>query len=296
LKTLNKYIIAIDAGATGTEAMLYSTESGIVKEKIYPPINYNLSGEKQTVKKLISIVHDILKNKYSAPVLVAGISGARHEKERKQIKNALKQALKITRIEILPDTEIAFAASFDKNEKNCGILIAGTGSILYYKDNTGNMKRAGGWGRHIGDEGSGYWIGKEALNKLGKYFDGAGPQTKLDVILKKHFGIKNETMLAKVYHEKIELSQIAEHVFRCAESGDAVSKKIIYEAAEHLAGHLDVLKNKNYKIALLGSLFQKEMLLEKYLKKIVKSDYPKIKIIKSALKPVWGAVKIGMRF
>ena len=156
------------------------------------------------------------------------------------------------------------------------------------------MKRAGGWGRHIGDEGSGYWIGKEALNKLGKYFDGAGPQTKLDVILKKHFGIKNETMLAKVYHEKIELSQIAEHVFRCAESGDTVSKKIIYEAAEHLAGHFSVFGRKKMKIALMGSLFSKELLLEKSLRKIVKKHYPNIKLIKPVHKPVWGAVKIGM--
>lgn len=294
MKTLNKYIIAIDAGATCTETMLYSTESGVIEEKIYPPINYNLSGEKQTIKKLIFIAKDILKKKYTASSMVAGISGARHEKDRKLIKSELKKKLKINRIEILPDTEIALAASFGKDEKNCGILIAGTGSILYYRDSRGNTKRAGGWGRHIGDEGSGYWIGKEALNRLGRYFDGTGRKTKLDEILRKKFGIKNETMLNKVYHEKIELSQIAEHVFRCAESGDAVSKKIVYEAAEHLAGHLNVLKNKNFKIALMGSLFQKESLLEKYLRNIVKTDYPKIKVITSAHKPVWGAVKIGM--
>ena len=293
MKTLDKYIIAVDAGATGTEAMLYSATAGKIKEKIYPHVNYNLSGEKQTVKKLISVVKNLISKKYPVAVLVAGISGARHEKDRAKIKSELKKKLNIKRIEILPDTEIALAASFGRDERNCGILIAGTGSILYYRDSVGKIKRAGGWGRHIGDEGSGYWIGREALNKLGKYFDGTGKKTKLGVVLKKYFGIKNETMLNKVYHEKLEVSQIAEHVFRCAESGDAVSKKIIYEAAEHLAEHLRVLKNKNFKIALCGSLFTKERLLERDLRKIVRENYPTIKLIKSPNKPVWGAVRIG---
>lgn len=294
MKTHNKYIIAIDAGATCTEAMLFSTETGVIKENNYLPLNYNLSGEKQTIKKLIHIVNDILKKKYTASVMVAGISGARHEKDRKLIKSELKEKLKISRIEILPDTEIALASIFGKEDKKCGILIAGTGSILYYRDGKGKIKRVGGWGRHIGDEGSGYWIGKEALNRLGRYHDGIGEKTLLDSKLKKHFSIDKKTIVRKIYHENFEIAKIAEHVFDCAESGDKVSVEIISQAAQHLAEHFTVLGKSKMKIALTGSLFTKEYLLEKKLKQIVRKTFPNIRLIKPDVKPVLGAVKIGL--
>ena len=184
---------------------------------------------------------------------------------------------------------------FDKNEKNCGILIAGTGSILYYKDSKGKLMRVGGWGRHIGDEGSGYWIGKEALNRVTRYYDGLGEKTRLTNVLKKHHDLHSVSLTKKIYHENFEISSLAKCVFDCAEAGDKVSLDIVKQAAEHLAHHFSVFKKSKMKIGLLGSLFTKEKLLEKYLKTIVKQRYPNIRLVKYQIKPVWGAVKIGMR-
>ena len=57
------------------------------------------------------------------------------------------------------------------NEAGC-ILIAGTGSIIYGKDENGNIYRVGGFGRLLGDEGSGFSIGRKGLQAAAKYFDG----------------------------------------------------------------------------------------------------------------------------
>ncbi len=46
------------------------------------------------------------------------------------------------------------------------ILIAGTGSIMFGKDEAGEIHRVGGFGRFIGDEGSGYRIGRIGLNAV----------------------------------------------------------------------------------------------------------------------------------
>ncbi|HET9130296.1 MAG TPA: BadF/BadG/BcrA/BcrD ATPase family protein, partial [Terriglobia bacterium] len=43
------------------------------------------------------------------------------------------------------------------------LLIAGTGSIAIGRRADGSMIRVGGWGPIFGDEGSGFWIGREAV-------------------------------------------------------------------------------------------------------------------------------------
>ena len=57
------------------------------------------------------------------------------------------------------------------------VLIAGTGSIAYGVNHDGFAARAGGWGYVLGDEGSGYWIGRQALAAVVREADGRGPKT-----------------------------------------------------------------------------------------------------------------------
>jgi glucosamine kinase len=58
----------------------------------------------------------------------------------------------------------AFIASIGAIGVDPGILlIAGTGSIVIGRSREGSMFRVGGWGPHFGDDGSGFWIGREAV-------------------------------------------------------------------------------------------------------------------------------------
>ena len=69
------------------------------------------------------------------------------------------------RVDILSDVELAHAAAFAGEP---GILVvAGTGSIALARDRRGRGRRAGGWGQLLGDEGSGFWIGRSALGDRG---------------------------------------------------------------------------------------------------------------------------------
>jgi glucosamine kinase len=69
---------------------------------------------------------------------------------------------------VLSDVEIAFESSLTPKgtlpHKTEGILIlAGTGSIAFGRDPRGQVARAGGLGPSLGDEGSGFWIGKQYM-------------------------------------------------------------------------------------------------------------------------------------
>jgi N-acetylglucosamine kinase-like BadF-type ATPase len=293
---IQKYIIGIDAGATSSDVLLYSPDTHSGKYFTFPPVNYNVAGKENTVKILKDIIRKVSKTKgvENITAVCAGIAGARHEKDRQYIKKELLKSFPEINFSVYPDTAIAFAAIFSHNDSNCGILIAGTGSILYYYDSKGEIKRVGGWGRYIDDEGSGYWIGREALNRAVKCFDGRNKKTLITKALNTKFKLNDTSIIKEVYHNKFEISKAAKIVFECAEKGDKEAVKIIQEAAELLAEHLHPFKNKTAVIALCGSLFTKEKLLEKYFRKIVKEKYPGIKLIKPKRKPVWGAVEIAI--
>lgn len=291
-----KYIIGIDSGATSSDVLIYPLGKSREILRKYPPINLNVLGFNKSLRCLTFILKDAskktgLKNVAS---VVAGISGARDEKDRNKLSTAVKKATGLKNIKILADTEIALASVFNPNDKNCGILIAGTGSILYYRDSKGKLRRIGGWGRHIGDEGSGYWIAREALCSVTNYYDGRGRKTELAKVLKKEFGIDSEKIIKEIYYKGFEISKLTRHVFDCAERGDRVSKEIIGNAAQYLLAHFIPLKNKKYRIALLGSLFSEEVLLEKYLRQSAKEKFYNVEFVKPHQKPVYGAIKIAL--
>ena len=298
-----RYVIGIDCGATKSEAIIMLAVPGALPELSgwgvtrLPAVNFNLLGFDSTKKRLIEII-----KKASSKVKIEnvdciciGISGAGFEKDRKKLQGEISKALRFKNIRIYPDTEIAFASIFDAGQKNCGILIAGTGTILYYRDSKKKMNKVGGWGRHFGDEGSGYWIAREALSKVTQCYDGRIANTSLLKILEREYNFSPASIVKEIYHNNFEISRITKHVFEEAGKGDKISKSIIKNAAKNLLHHFAPIGKKNrYKIALCGSLFSEEKLLEKYLRQLTKVTYPNIEFVKPLQTPVWGAVKMAL--
>lgn len=302
-----RYIIGIDSGASSSEVLIVQTPlspsiskggralaRGVTKK--YQPINFNVLGIDESLKRLIYIIKDSSKKigLKNISYIVAGISGARNEKDRKLLATKAAKILKFKNIAVYPDTAIAFASIFSHRNTNCGILLAGTGSVLYFVNSRGMIERYGGWGRILGDEGSGYWIAREALNRLTHSFDRRGRKSKLESLINEKFGINKDNIINAVYHNGFDLAKITKYVFRSAEAGDKISINIIEDAAEKLADHFLSLKKVKAAVALCGSLFTEEKLLEKYLRKIVKQEFPHIILIKPERKPVWGAVEIAL--
>ena len=65
------------------------------------------------------------------------------------------------RIEVLSDAQIAHLGALGNR---AGVLIlSGTGSIVIGRDRAGRWARGGGFGPLLGDEGSGFWLGRAWL-------------------------------------------------------------------------------------------------------------------------------------
>jgi N-acetylglucosamine kinase-like BadF-type ATPase len=120
------------------------------------------------------------------------------------------------------------------------IVIAGTGSIAFGVNAKNERAIAGGWGWLLGDEGSGYWIGREALRTVCAMADGRRPLTPLMPAVLEHFGLSAMEQLVDYAYQQPGLSReptaaLTQVVLRCAREGDEASASIIGQAGWHLA-------------------------------------------------------------
>lgn len=117
-------------------------------------------------------------------------------------------------------------------------LIAGTGSIALGHNARGEARRAGGWGHVLGDEGSGYDIGRRALQAVMRATDGRGEATALLPAILREWGLAEaRDILERVYPEldKAVIARLSPLVLRIAWSGDRMAGEIVRGAAEELA-------------------------------------------------------------
>lgn len=113
----------------------------------------------------------------NAEAMVVGAAGAGREPERGQVLDALMNEQVAERVHVTTDIDVALVAAFPDSP---GIVLnSGTGSIALARDPQGKTHRAGGYGWQMGDEGSGYGIGRAAMGAVSRAHDGRGPATKL---------------------------------------------------------------------------------------------------------------------
>ena len=117
-------------------------------------------------------------------------------------------------------------------------LISGTGSIALGRDGSGCAARAGGWGHLLGDEGSGYDLGRHALQAATRAADGRGRPTRLLGLICEAWEITvPEDLIERAHAERgtAGIARLSALVFDAARSGDVVARGIVRRAAAELA-------------------------------------------------------------
>lgn len=188
--------------------------------------------------------------------LVVGAAGAGRDPERSELRSALRGHDVAESLTVVTDVELALAAAFGRGP---GILLAaGTGSIALRREPDGGLRRAGGYGWQAGDEGSGYWIGREALSAVGRARDGRGPATTLGSHLATLLRVQGEGALVRwsVAASPAEVAALAPAVHAAVEAGDPVALGILERAASELAALVRALGPEPAEVALTGGLLR----------------------------------------
>lgn len=192
----------------------------------------------------------------------AGLAGAGREAARSAVELELSRYGIADVCRIGTDVVGAFHDVFPTGP---GILlIAGTGSIAWGRAEDGREGRVGGWGHHVGDEGSGYAIGLDALRRVARNADGRAPGTILRDLLLERLGVDAVEKLVTWAGEagKREVAALAPTVVEAAGDGDSVAGEILVTAVEELEGHVVTILDRlgpwthPPKVALSGGLLR----------------------------------------
>jgi N-acetylglucosamine kinase-like BadF-type ATPase len=116
------------------------------------------------------------------------------------------------------------------------LLIAGTGSIAWARAADGRVLQVGGWGREIGDEGSGYGLGVDATRAVLRAFDGRSPHTSLTAAVLALTGCSSAPDLVRfaATAAKSDYAALAPVVLEHAAGGDAAARRICEDALDAL--------------------------------------------------------------
>ena len=162
--------------------------------------------------------------------VVAGVSGYEG-----RVAGAAPE-LPSKRFELLHDSPVAHAAAFGAGP---GVLvIAGTGSVAFGRNESGGEVRVGGWGYLFGDEGSAFWIARRCIERAMRDED-SGCASELQREVLDHFG---QPSLRDVQHafasgslSRSTIAGFAQRALELAQRANGDTMPVADQAADALA-------------------------------------------------------------
>lgn len=300
-----KYLIGMDGGGTKTKCILTDINLQPIYETIGGPSNFLVIGTEKVSETILNLISECTSSQkisadYIESIVLGTTGGGRRSDaeilETQIIKDASQKIITIKQFRVESDARIALEGAF--SGKPGSILIAGTGSIMFGKDENGEIHRVGGFGRFIGDEGSGYRIGRIGLNAVARYFDGRAKSTKIADLLEQEFSISSsEDLITEVYRNNFNLAAVAPLVFDAAESGDKIAQRILEDEADELLLHIYSMKTKLkvsiLNVSLIGSLLTTANYFSYLFNEKVIRKFNDVKIKEAEHSPEFGAALIA---
>jgi N-acetylglucosamine kinase-like BadF-type ATPase len=153
------HFLALDIGGSKTRLVVFDeTDSEI---EICETIGVGLAVDSEDdIPELRSKVTH-LAQKYNICSVAVNLGG----KNKNQITKIVKDCIPIAKVRVFRESEGAAPLEFGQLFDADAVLLAGTGAIAVAKRPDGSSIVCGGWGMNISDEGSGYYIGLEAIKQ-----------------------------------------------------------------------------------------------------------------------------------
>ncbi len=286
-----RYCLGIDGGGTKTALLLTDADGIPVRQSITAGCNPMDGGFAHAENILRCTIEEICADiPMSDIVMFAGIAGGGGS-----AKNCLHDFF----------STFGFA-SFDNDSDNRNILeaglgdrdgisvIIGTGICVQAKCGDA-LHRVGGWGYFIDRGGSGFNLGRDALDAYFSAYDGSGDSTCLTSLIEERTQCSPEELVSRIYAGgKTFIASFAPLVTEAARSGDRIAlsildsntyciARLILAAEKHLPVEIDAVP-----VVLCGGLSHETEIvsrLERFL-----SSHPRLIVECMTKEPVWGAV------
>jgi N-acetylglucosamine kinase-like BadF-type ATPase len=264
------FFLGLDCGGTGCRAVLLGANGNPIGTGSGGAAN--IASTPQAV--LRSSVQQAVESAYTsaglsiaslcAPLRVcSGCAGWSAAEKRVYFHAFLQLLTDCSDCDLLPDYEIALFAACQQEP---GVLLsAGTGAVAIGRSRTGEVYRQDGLGYLLGDRGSGYQIGLDALKHAASKLQLHNSQDALTLAVLKAIGAADlPQLLGWLYPEfqTAKVAALAECVCELAEAKDEIALGIVSQAAADLISTVGVVRQK-LKLEAGGQVYVNGSLLAK---------------------------------
>jgi len=287
-------VLAIDAGQTGMKVRVLGgarsddlTFDGI---RTHEPL----------LPQLADVGRAAIDRTGKTPDLVtAGISGLT---DRDADADALLQLLADSGVRgaaVAHDSTTSFLGALGNGRG--AVVAAGTGvvTLAVGRDATA---RVDGWGHVMGDAGSGYWIGREALDAAMRAYDGRGPHTALvDVVSERWPDLSQAYIALQAAEDRVSIvASFADPVARLARDGDPIAGTITRRAAGELARSVTTALSRvahadddRFEVCAVGGVFRSRPLYDAFAVALAGAGGPAATLVAAHGTAVDGAIALA---
>jgi glucosamine kinase len=292
------FFLGFDAGGTKTTALL-GDDTRVLARSTGGSIKPLRVTQEQAQENIAALLADIARTggvdlKQIAASCV-GTAGLRLPQTDGWMRQILSCSVSGT-IEVRGDEEIALDAAFPGG---AGVLvIGGTGSNTLGRTSTGERFTVGGWGPALGDQGSGYWIGHQALRAAVRAKDFGQPTRILDRVIQ-FWNAANLSEVVNMAHSAPDFSLLAPLVAQCAEEGDLVALEVLERGGRMLGEDAAEAFRQVRRfepeqpmpgIAFIGGILDKVAFVRESMIDTIRHTLPSVQIIPEAVDAVSGAL------
>ena len=297
------YVLGIDAGGTKTVCQLADGNGEVLAEARRGGANLQAIGEFEVEKVLHDVMEEAIGDLDIRPAAIClGIAGVDRPDDAKVVRDIMRRIGYKAKFLVVNDALVALEAGAP--DQPGVVVIAGTGSIAYGRNDQNQAARAGGWGYMLGDEGSGYWIGRAALRAVLRESDRRGPATQLTPLLLNYYGVgRAQDLIHQVYHNTLRpaaIASLAQCVQGAFTDGDPVAIGILRGSADQLessaisvATRLELVGSE-FPFVLSGGIFRAVPWLEEELSRRLPHVSPRSRTLLLNVEPAGGAVRLAL--
>lgn len=287
------FIAGIDGGGTHTRIEIRDPENRLIRRGEFGPFNINAIGE-HAFRSLLREVFAWCGGMEACSRLCVGAAGISNPKVGMILKEELERSGFQGIWYLCGDQEIALRGAM---EGPGIVVIAGTGSICFGKNQAGQIARSGGYGHLIDDGGSGYALGRDVLGAAVRALDGRIRDSGILQAVCDRLGAGPEGIVPFVYGAETDKAAIASFssiALEQADLGDAAARKILWREAQELRELVLAVQSRleipRCRIALLGGLLASD---NSYRRAVVKELSELGDVVAPEHNALWGAAQLA---
>jgi N-acetylglucosamine kinase-like BadF-type ATPase len=298
--------LGIDGGGTRTTAWLGDERGRVLAKAVAGPSNPLKVGFEACQREILRAARKAVEaglprqaGGIRPPLcaVVLGLAGTDRPPVHRKLSGWLRRAIPARRRVLTSDAAIALDAAIGNSPGI--IVISGTGSIAYARDERGRVLRAGGWGTLYDDAGSGYDLGRKAIVAALEAYDGRGPRTELLKRLCAALHLKDITQVVLKPLAPQAIAALFPLALKAAQHRDPVAQRLCAQAGRDLAELALALtrrlgwNHRAFPIVGAGGVFRASPAIRRSFSHHLRRAAPRARVTLLHREPVEGALALA---